>query len=437
VEYLRNRAGLLMPRGVGVHTFPHRTFQEYLAACHLTDHEFPDQVAELARRDPNRWREVALLAGAKAARGSAATVWQLAEALCFREPEAGERGPADEWGAHLAGQLLVESADLTSVSERHRPKLDRVRRWLVEVLGSRELPALERAEAGKILARLGDPRFSAEHWHLPTGPLLGFVEVPAGRFVLGSDKKKDPQADEDELPQHELELPGYFIGRYPVTVGQFRAFVESSGYEPGDRDSLRGVSNEPVVWVSWHEAQAYCGWLGERLREVAAARLEAAQDEAARRFWGGLVRGELGVGLPSEAEWEKAARGEDGRVFPWGDDPDPNRANYHDTGLGEASPVGCFPGGASPYGCEEMSGNVWEWTRSLWGKDWQKADFGYPYNPLDGRESLEASDVVRRVLRGGAFYSNQGSVRCAVRNGSHPSSRYRRLGFRVLLSPLL
>ena len=216
--------------------------------------------------------------------------------------------------------------------------------------------------------------------------MLGFVEIPKGPFLMGSDKKTDKKAEDNEIPQHEVILPAYWIGRYPVTVAQFRDFIEDDGYRPEDNKCLEGVATHPVVYVNWHDAMAYCKWLTQKLQK-----------------WPGtpgplstlLKKHRWRITLPSEAEWEKAARGTDGRIYPWGDKLDAERANYDDTGIGTTSAVGCFAGGKSPYGCLDMAGNVWEWTRSHHKP--------YPYDPADGREALDAPDSVLRVLRGGAF----------------------------------
>jgi formylglycine-generating enzyme required for sulfatase activity len=425
VAYLCDRSGLLVERGPRVYTFPHRTFQEYLAACHLTGGGFPEELAELGRNEPGRWREVVLLAGAKAARGAVSSVWSLAETLCDlgrdveREPGSPGTSREDEWGALLAGQVVAESADLTRVGRANEPKLERLKKWLLYLMRLEQFPALERVAAGKALAVLGDPRFGPDRWLLPMKPELGFVEVPEGTFVMGSDKKDDPGAWEDEFPRHEVALPRFWISRFPVTVGQFRVFAEESG-TPVDPRSLEGPANLPVAYVDWQDATAYCKWLGARLREMASE--QCLTREMPSAFWNGLARGSLRANLPSEEEWEKAARWTDGRLYPWGQVADPNRANFADTGVQERSPVGCFSGGASVYGCEEMSGNVWEWTRSVWRKSYAE------------KEASESAQSLR-VVRGGAFSNSSGVVRCAYRLRNFPDDRVVSLGFRVVLSP--
>jgi len=143
------------------------------------------------------------------------------------------------------------------------------------------------------------------------------------------------------------------------------------------------------------------------------------------------------VTLPSEAEWERAARGTDGRIYPWGDQFDPDKANIDDTGIGGTSAVGCFPAGASPCGALDMSGNIWEWTRSLWGKDSGKPEFVYPYSErLQERENLKAGSEIWRVLRGGSWLNESWLARCAARNCGNPVGRDLSVGFRVSLSPL-
>jgi formylglycine-generating enzyme required for sulfatase activity len=440
VEYIRDRAGLLAARGEGVYTFPHRTFQEYLAACHLTDFGFPRYLVELVRADPQRWREATLLAGAKAAGGTTSAAWNLAEALCHHPPPAaGTTCPeADCWGALLAAQVLLENEGprLKEVTDWDAPKLERIRRWLLAIVEQGQLPPVDRALAGEALAALGvgDDRDFDE-----------LVTVPAGPFLMGS-READDQARDLEKPQHELTLPTFKIGRYPVTNAQYRRFIEAGGYrekrwwtEAGwaEKENPRlekkawteprlwqhrryNRPNQPVVAVSWYEAVAYCAWLTELWR--AEGRITAAEE----------------VRLPTEAEWEKAARGTDGRLYPWGNDWDETKCNTGELGLGNTSPVGIFPDGASRYGCLDMAGNVWEWTASLWGKDWSKPQFNYPYDSMDGREDLEAGNDLLRVVRGGSFDGDRNYARCAARyrNLLTPQYRYWNDGFRGVVSPI-
>jgi len=426
VEYLRDRAGLLLPRGVGVYTFPHRTFQEYLAACHLTDTDYPERVGQLARREPNRWREVALLAGAKAARGTSAAIWQLADALCYRDPGPATT-PDDRWGALLAGQALVETANLQQVSERNHPKLERVRRWLVAIIEGDDLPAIERAEAGNVLAALGDERPGVGL--LPAGrPDIDWCEVSAGPFLYGDEKQK-------------VDLPAFKISRYPITNAQYQAFMADGGYtdqwqhcwteagwewkgdqtQPEQYGGGFDLPNHPVVGVSWYEAVAFSNWLNERIAngDWANERMTADRKAVWLEIQALIVNGQSKITLPTEREWEKAARGTDGREYPWGNNANPNKANYDETQIGTTSAVGCFPQGESIYGCRDMAGNVWEWCRTK-------------YRQPDNHD-LEGTDV--RVLRGGAFDLDTQNARCASRLGLNPNFGGLAFGYRVVLSP--
>jgi formylglycine-generating enzyme required for sulfatase activity len=444
VTFIRERAGLLVERRADevdpVLAFPHRTFQEYLAACWLTEGEdTAAKAAELARQGDHWWEVVKLAAGRLLYVERKMT--QPLLLLDFLCPEQAGDDSACWRLSQLAGEVFLELKpeqmlrDATT-GEQVQARLDRVRRRLVAALRQDQaLAPRQRADAGDVLAQLGDPRFREDAWYLPDEPLLGFVEVPDGSFLMGTREEDIPALLERyggerdyyewEAPQHEVKLPTYYVARYPVTVAQFRAFVHTSEYQAqGPWERYSGRDNHPVVVVSWYDAQAYCAWLTEQLRAW-----EGTPEPLAR-----LLRQEdWQVRLPTEPEWEKAARGTDGRVFPWGDEPDPNRANYDDTGIGGTSAVGCFPGGASPYEVEELSGDVWEWTRSLWGKNWEKPDFKYPYRVDDDRENVEAGANVSRVLRGGTFYFNRRYVRCASRYGL--SYWNLNLGFRVVVAP--
>ncbi len=435
IEVIKLRAGLLLERIPGTFTFPHRTFQEYLAGAHLASQtNFAVTAAQLAGQGA-LWTQVILLAAGKLVylSGEMDKPLALVGELCPAAPPDTE----DAWQkAWLAGEVLLEIGPARAQdSVLGRDLLVRVQLRLAALLAAGALTSQKRALAGNTLAALGDLRFDPDFHHLPAEPLHGFVEIPAGKFVMGSDKKHDSLARDNEMPQHEPELPSYWLARYPVTVAQYRAYVEATGRQPADGDSLRGFANHPVNWITWHEALAYCNWL-DGILKAAAAHRAAVSPERERPFWAGLAEGKLRVTLPSEAEWEKAAHGgnevptsspEAPRIYPWGEVFDRDKANTAENGLHTTSPVGCFPRGASLDKILDLSGNVWEWTRSHYQD--------YPYQPGDGRENLAAGNEILRVLRGGSFIYVEYSARCAARYRNNPHLRSDHLGFRVVVSP--
>jgi serine/threonine-protein kinase len=226
------------------------------------------------------------------------------------------------------------------------------------------------------------------------------ILIPAGEFLMGSDPSKDKDALDREQPQHTLYLPDYYIAKTPVTNAQYLVFAQDAGHQPlyhwkGGKPP-KGTENHPVVNISWLTAMAYCGWLAG-------------------------VTGKP-YRLPTEAEWEKAARGTNGRIYPWGDQWDAKRCNCDESWICDTTPVGEYsPIGDSPYGCADMAGNVWEWTSSLYKN--------YPYDPTDGREDLRAAGL--RALRGGAYDDPAKDMRCAACSwgGLHASNYC--IGFRV------
>jgi formylglycine-generating enzyme required for sulfatase activity len=229
---------------------------------------------------------------------------------------------------------------------------------------------------------------------------LHLVRVPAGEFGMGSVMARDRDAMDNELPPHPVHVPEFHIGKYPVTNLQYQAFVDATGrqapqhWEEGT--TPWGKENHPVVWVTWREAIAFCTWLSQETGEV--------------------------FRLPTEAAWEKAARGTDGRIYPWGNEPpDEDWCNFGKN-TDDTTTIGRYsPQGDSPYGCADMAGNVWEWCQSL--------PRPYPYQRDDGREDLDIPGY--RVLRGGSYHIGQHLVRCACRYGLDPEFGNRFIGFRV------
>lgn len=233
-----------------------------------------------------------------------------------------------------------------------------------------EATTSERISAGIALAHLGDPRDFGE-----------MIDIPGGEFKHG--KNGEP-----------TYVMAYRISRYPVTNAQYARFLaenpahrvpyidevwaEPYNWNPKTRMYPPGKANHPVVLVSWKDTLAYCKWAGVR--------------------------------LPNEEEWARAARGEDGRIYPWGDKFHTDRANVRESGIGSTTPVGVYPAGASPYGLLDCAGNVWEWTSTRQGKN-------------------------RIIIRGGSWNFRAQDARCFSREFSHPDHRSNRIGFRVVTGP--
>ena len=426
---------LLLERGPGLYGLIHLTFEEYFAAVALAQ-QGQESVEPVVRQILGRvgepaWREVIVLAI-----GYLGIVQQRDQAAS-RVVEGMLRGAARTHGLSVvvAGQAVADACP-SGVTPACRAAT--VQALLGTMADHDGTPPTTRAEAGHALARLGDPRVEVVPKKLEDLGAMEFCFMPPGPFLMGEEGRENKSLTQ-----------GYWMGRYPVTTAQFAWFVRDGGYSragfwqeaiqaqcwkdgkfkpryeedwgtgPRDCGFPFDQPNHPVVGVSWFEALAFCHWLEERWR---------AQ----------LPRG-WRIALPSEVEWEKAARGgkelpaqnpfrkladlalpepvevRDNpmpkRKYPWGEEFDPNLANCDPTEIKATSAAGCFSAGASPYGVEELSGNVWEWCRDEEGG--------------------------ARGLRGGAFNFDSSVVRCAFRFGSHPDFRYRGFGFRVVASPFV
>jgi len=420
IETMRLRAGLLLERVPEVYTFPHRTFQEYLAGAHLAAQgDFARQAGKLVAEGPF-WREVILLAVGRLVYlgGDTDKPLALVGELCPQRYADDEVAWRKAW---LAGEVLNEIG-LNRVKDSHLGVdfLDRVRHRLARLFETESLMPVECAAAGDTLARLGDsrPGVGLDANGLPD---IAWCDIEPGPFIMGSSKEQ--AKFDDERPQFTCNLicQPYRIGKYPVTNEQFNAFVKDGGYTeqwrqcwtdvgwagkgdssgPEKKGGVYDLPNHPVVMVSWYEAVAFCNWLSEQLG--------------------------YRVSLPSETQWERAARHTNGRVYPWGNEEEPGkRCNMNDTGIGTTSTVGIFPAGNAECGAADMAGNVWEWCSTKWLENYE----GYEREADDTLESEKS-----RVLRGGTFVSSENFVRCAYRSRHDPFSRNSYIGFRVVASP--
>jgi len=231
---------------------------------------------------------------------------------------------------------------------------------------------------------------------------LDFVRVPKSSFVMGSKDDNEMAAD-SEKPQHTVELSDYWMAKFILTNEQYAQYL---GKDKHPVSGWQQKKDHPVVNVSWDDAMKYCQWFNQNFKSDL---------------------GDLLLRLPTEAEWEKAARGAYGNEWPWGNEFDKNKCNSSEGGKGGTTPVGLYSaaGGDSSYGCADMVGNVWEWTHSLFTK--------YPYVAGDGREDEKSREA--RVVRGGSWFNYRGGARCAYRDWGGPGRFSTLVGFRLVCSP--
>jgi formylglycine-generating enzyme required for sulfatase activity len=381
-------SGLIVSRGALIR-FWHLTFQEYLAARAIAGLSDIDQLKMLfqgKRLYKSEWREVLLLlAGTLLVKQGREKVDALFQAILDRldkNPSLADRARC----VALLGAVLIDLRPLAyhPPGPRYQEELDAVL-GIFDSAPSETIDYEVRLEAARALGQAGDPRFR------PENRADNWIEIPACSFSMGAQQADanlanyDPNAEWDEGPVEIRCVQAFLIGRYPVTKKEYAEFVDDNGYDDEAiwvnggfgvvPPRLQGVSNEPVDGISWYEAAAYCKWARCR--------------------------------LPTEVEWERAARGADSRRYPWGNEPpDATRANLGRGTSAAVTPVGLFPNGGTPEGIQDMAGNVWEWVDSWY----------------------QSGDA--RVMRGGRGLSDPRSLRAAYRGRGYPKYGAAGIGFR-------
>ena len=392
-DEIEPNCGLFNRLSGGEIEFTHLTFQEFMAAKHIVYMDI--DYNEFLEND--WWAETILLYTGLLSLEMRKRSNDVVEAILKAKQE-------DEKIKRRLGLLGSRALRDFQLSKRDDKVVALARNKLYELIDS-NANLEERFEAGEIVGALGDQRIKKDN----------MVLVKGGKFMRGSSEP------DDEKPQREIYLDDFWIGKYPVTNGEFKEFVDDGGYDKARKDmwSEEGWqwreeneisepaylhdrkwngSNIPVVGISWFEVEAYANWLSERTKNH--------------------------YRLPTEAEWEKAARGTNGFKYPWGEDVDKNSCNSFESGLHRTSPVGIFPKDKSPYDCFDMAGNVWEWC-----SDWYDGDY---YAKSPDRNPKGPSSGADRVLRGGSWSDYARACRSADRFRNDPRDRSNRLGFRLL-----
>jgi formylglycine-generating enzyme required for sulfatase activity len=375
-------------------SFSHLTFQEFLAGKHISNEELP---IDNYLKKP-WWKETLLLylgyLNIFNKKGSNRLVGRI-----IKKGDECTDKKEKNYLRLLAGQGLSEFQECNRDEE-----VVTLFRKKLKLLIKPGVDLAVRFEAGEIVGKIGDFRLRRDN----------MIKIAAGKFIRGSDAE---DAYDDEKPMREIYLDEYKIGKYPVTNEEYKKFIDDGGYQNKNywteegwqwkveekirepeywHDRKWNGPNFPVVGISWYEASAYAEWLSHKTGEK--------------------------YRLPTEAEWEKAARGTDGGTYPWGENIDKNKCNY-DSNLGRTSPVGIFPEGESPYGCFDMAGNVLEWCSDYFANGYYKESHDRnPTGPLSGPE---------RIFRGGSWMNVTRECRASYRFWYLPSYRWNYAGFRL------
>ncbi len=460
--------------------FYHQLFQEYFAARVLAHQPEPRRVATPWLADevtPSLTETLAALNVSDPLPALAATGWEETMLLAVAMTPNQARFITDLIPVNLP--LAARCAALPDVAVP-ASLVSRLQQALLNRVSDSQADVRARIAAAEALGELGDPRF--RRLTGPYGPYLlpPFTDIPAGTYTIGNDEGDE----QDEKPAHPVSLATFALAVFPVTNAEYDQFMQAGGYDEekwwttaaaltwwrgeggnegtksyyrdvvkqlkGMTDAdIRALTNmtpeqidaflqlkqltpddlerlleeqfpantryrqpafwddsrfnhpaQPVVGITWFEAQAYCAWLSAQTGEP--------------------------YDLPTEAEWEAAARGFPCRPYAYGETYTPERCNTFETHIRRTTPVGVFPQGQTPEGVADMSGNVWEWTRSAYQ--------AYPYNAGDGREMADKAEE-RRVLRGGSWSYDQYFARAAARSSDHPDYRGFSVGFRVVCRP--
>ncbi len=432
--FVRGRATLLEERD-NQYRFIHRAIQEFLAArylCEVTGGRGKAPVKTIKERvaavlevvkpvvDKSWWRECILLVAGYWAWRDEALAREFVRALT----QVGDKPETCFAAADLAGNAALEWAG--SDAATRELCANRVASLLAKEDNLLNSEPRTRHRAALAMSHLGDPRFHGpEGFYLPNDPMLGFMKIEADKhFVIGTRSKDEAKVmriteSRERLAEHEInddavETPMFYLARYPVTMAQFRLYVEPKW---SAKDLC--APSQPVVGVNWAEARDYCAWLNQCW----------ASGEFEKSFKNNklidFLRAQWRFALPNELLWEKAARGGSSDIYTWGDDAErlPKMANAADH-IGATTVAGCYA--ANAYGLHDMIGNVWEWTSSRY----------QAYPPHPGYEEKEQPGIKdAMVMRGGSWNYYRASARCAFRDLYHPDFRFYFIGFRLMLRP--